>query len=79
MIIDRNYREPELVRDEQHLVDILAQKDERGGGEFWLADELGSYPCLAIVVSGESSFVIYFPEERHAGFSLPPAGSQSSV
>jgi hypothetical protein len=80
MTISRNYREPEVVRDERQLEDILGQRDERGGGEFWLAHETGCYPCLSIVVSGDSSFAIYFPEDRHPGFrGLGPRDDRATV
>jgi hypothetical protein len=80
MTFSRNYRHPEFVRDEQHLEDLLGQRDERGGGEFWLADEPGGYPCLSIVVSGDSSFAMYFPDDGHPGFRcLRPGDSQATT
>ena len=80
MIISRNYRESEVVRDEQHLAGIIGERDERGGGEFWLVDEPGGYPCLSIVVSGDSSFAIYLPEDGHPGFRcLRPDHNPSEI
>lgn len=73
-------REPEVIRDQQHLEDILKQRDARGGGEFWLADGPDAFPSLSIVVSGEMSFAIYFPEAGHPGFRcLRPGADQPAI
>src|SRR5687767_12040696 len=81
MIIARNFTESEVVAaDEKQLEELLKQRDERGGAEFWLSDDRGGFPCLTIVVSGDVSFAIYFPEEGHPGFRcLRPDVDQSMV
>jgi hypothetical protein len=77
--ISRNYCEPEHADDEECLTQILEQRDERGGGEFWLANDGDRFPCLAVVVAGAMSFIHYFPEDGHPGFrcTLPPGRSDA--
>ncbi len=56
------------VEDEAGLERVLAMRDEHGGAEFWLGEAAGSYPCLAIRVSGNHCDIHFFPKERHPGF-----------
>lgn len=68
LMIISSRQQLEKVDDEDTLAALLALRDSRGGGEFWVADAPGSFPCLAVVVSGGLSHVTYFPAERHPGY-----------
>jgi hypothetical protein len=56
------------AHDEEGLEAILRGRDSRGGALFWLSDGAGSFPCLAIRVSGNLSDIHYFPRGEHPGF-----------
>ena len=56
------------VHDEADLEAALHTRDAQGGGEFWLAQEDGQYPCLAVQVNGELATVHYFPAISHPGY-----------
>lgn len=56
------------VGDEASLGAALNRRDAIGGGEFWLAENAGGYPCLAIRVSGDYADIHYFPKSGHPGF-----------
>ena len=77
MIVGSNHQGSQSVADEQALGAVLAQRDARGGAEFWLAERSGGFPCLALVVSGLVSHVSYFPAKGHPGFRcLRPTESE---
>ena len=54
--------------DEESVVAALTTQDEYGGGEFWLAQHAGDYPCLVIQTSAGFANIHYFPADRHPGF-----------
>ena len=67
MQVETSYRSWQ-VNDVNGLQDVLAWRDNRGGAQFWLSDELVKYPVLAIRVTGELTNVFFFPKEGHPGF-----------
>jgi hypothetical protein len=62
------FRETWQAGDAERLDAVLAWRDDRGGGIFWLTPDEAQYPALAIRVSGDVSDVHYFPRDRHPGF-----------
>jgi hypothetical protein len=75
MRIDGHHREWSAA-DETALEQVLRFRDRVGGGQFWLSHDDGSYPAVAIRVSGDVADVHYFPFEGHPGFRAlaSPAG-----
>lgn len=67
MLIEVNSRSWQ-ANDAEDLTRVLAWRDSRGGGVFWLCREDAEYPCLAIRVSGNVADVHYFPTDGHPGF-----------
>ncbi|MCP5120202.1 MAG: hypothetical protein GY953_56115 [bacterium] len=84
MLISANHKQWD-AQNEQGVEHALSTRDARGGGEFWLAEGIGEYPCLGSIVSGEQSNIHYFPEKGHPGFrclggkGLPPEGTSIFV
>jgi hypothetical protein len=55
-------------RDETAMV--LRKLYENSENEFWISiDENSRFPCIAILVKNDISWIHYFPEENCAGFS----------
>jgi hypothetical protein len=63
--------------DESALEQVLRFRDGLGGGQFWLAHDDGSYPAIAIRISGELADVHYFPFEGHPGYRAQASPSAS--
>jgi hypothetical protein len=84
MIIE-GYRRTWKVNDAPELRAALAWRDERGGGEFWLAHEGTRHPCLAICMSSDIADVHYFPVaggsafRRLGGENLPENGTTTMI
>lgn len=55
------------MQDDRSLEQVLTQRDERGGGIFWLTLD-NEYPALVVGASGDMADVHYFPRENHPGF-----------
>src|SRR5262249_30175044 len=61
------------------------QRDDCGGGIFWLAPDEERHPALCLRVSGDVADVHYFPRDRHPGFrclggnGLPKGGLTTLV
>jgi hypothetical protein len=72
------------VDDVESLEEVLAWRDARGGGVFWLTHG-EQYPSLAIRVSGNLADVHFFPRDGHPGFrclggeGMPGGGSMKFV
>jgi hypothetical protein len=79
------YRQKWHVEDDKSLEGVLAWRDNRGGGIFWLTPDEERYPVLAVCVSGNVADVTYFPRDRHPGFrclggnGLPEGGLTTLV
>jgi Immunity protein Imm1 len=56
------------VEDLTSLEAVLARRDHRGGGLFWLTPDGERFPALAVRVSGDLADVHYFPWDGHPGF-----------
>ncbi|MFX1450750.1 MAG: Imm1 family immunity protein [Promethearchaeota archaeon] len=67
-MIVSGYQTEWVVDDEHSLDNILRTRDDMKGGEFWLADVAGEYPCLSIIIYQNLSTIHYFPKENHPGF-----------
>lgn len=80
-----SYRQTWEVEDDKSLEAVLAWRDDREGGIFWLTPDGARYPALAIRVSGDVADVHYFPRNGHPGFrclggrGLPEGGSTTLV
>jgi len=78
MIISSQCRDT-VVSNENSLLALLSTRDACAGGEFWMSDELRSYPCLALIFSGPWGNAFYFPEEGHPGFRCLKADSDPDL
>lgn len=73
------------VEDDEGLGEVIAWRNSRGGGIFWMAHEGDDYPLLEIRISGDVADVHFFPKEGHPGFrclggwGLPVDGSTKLV
>ena len=63
-----SHRGEESAESPEELEHILLHRDSRGGGEFWISEVAGAFPCLLVGFSAEVAHVIWFPSEEHPGF-----------
>jgi hypothetical protein len=68
------HHEREIVGDDA-LASTLHFRDARGGADLWVSDAPGSFPCLAIRLSGPLATIHFFPKEGHPGFRCTAPGS----
>jgi hypothetical protein len=66
------------------LEQALLQRDERGGGEFWISPDSSEFPCLAVRISGAIGDVHFFPDADSPGFRClagadPPQGGTTKL
>ncbi len=67
MLLDANGRVSESANADE-LLRALGARDSRGGGQLWLSDERGSFPCLAVRLSGDLADAHHFPQAGHPGY-----------
>jgi hypothetical protein len=59
---------------------VLSLRNENSTNEFWISRISDSYPCMALLVKGDSAHVSYFPEDGQPGFvSLNGADSSGET
>ena len=75
----QGHRREWRAADEVALEEVLRFRDRAGGGLFWLRPDDGSYPAVAIRISGDLADVHYFPLAGHPGFRALASPSRRPI